>query len=428
MVKSLGKILFSALILSLLFFSVVYAQPQSNPNGPWLQDNQNVSLSSLMTNQQLYDKLVDLEARSHGKMKLEVAGYTNAPYDNLQKPVGEPLYVVKFGDASLDKKRVLVMSQIHGNEPLGTEAMVELIQKFITGSPEIDSILSKVMIWFMPRVNPEGAMYQSNGELYPVRQNQMGWNPISVGLTEGIRAPWYFNSKVGGYDVNRDFSPNMDLIPEDLAKTIEGKAKLENYLTSKSTNNSLNAGILVTPEARAITNVYKALKPDVCIDLHHRGFNTVSDTDNRSVSIQLAASLVKDYLDPISGIQYRVKPEVFDLGKKINVVAYQSLQRGFSSFGAIQRYPDVNLPGGGLCAFELNGSAIMLVEVKGQTQSLGQKQNGMLKEAMKTPVYEALKALSDGSFNNVDPVLYDQIPQSDNSISAPHDSETDDIF
>jgi hypothetical protein len=363
-------------------------------------------------------------------MKLEIAGYTNAPYDDLLKPEGYPLYVAKFGNAELDnpdKKRVFVMSQIHGNEPLGTEAMVELIQKFITGGPEIESILNKVTIWFMPRVNPEGASYQSNGDLYPIRQNQMGWDPSSLGLAANTTAPWYFNSKVGGYDVNRDFSPNMDFInyPVDSA----WKATIEKYLNNKkATNNSLNGGVLITSEARAITKIYKALKPDVCIDMHHRGFNTVTDTDNRSVSVQLAASLVKDYLDPISGRQYTVAQDVFDLGKKINVVAYQSLQRGFSSFGAIQRYPDVNLPGGGLCAFELNGSAIMLVEVKGQTQSLGQKQNGMLKDAMKTPVYEALKALSDGSYKAIDPTLYDKIPESANSIGSPHDSEADDIF
>jgi hypothetical protein len=96
MIKSLGKILCLVLMISLLS-SVAFAQPQSNPNGPWLLDNQNVSLSSLMTNQQLYDKLIDLEARSHGKMKLEIAGYTNAPYDDLLKPEGYPLYVAKFG-------------------------------------------------------------------------------------------------------------------------------------------------------------------------------------------------------------------------------------------------------------------------------------------------------------------------------------------
>lgn len=166
--------------------------------------------------------------------------------------------------------------------------------------------------------------------------------------------------------------------------------------------------------------------PDVYIDVHHRGFNTVSDEDNRSVSIQVAAEVADPYTDPWTGDYYEVDADVLTLARQINVLGYQSLQRGFSHFGAIQKYPTVNLPGTSLGAFALNDTSIMLIEIKGQTQNLGQKQSGMLKETAKVPIYDILRALSDGSIHDVDETLYDDIPESDNRISDP--SVRDDIL
>jgi hypothetical protein len=117
------------------------------------------------------------------------------------------------------------------------------------------------------------------------------------------------------------------------------------------------------------------------------------------------------------------------LAKQVNAVGYQAIQKGSSSFGAIQKYPDVNLPGTALGAFALNDTAIMLIEVKGQTQTLGQKQNGMFKQTVTVPVYEILKSLADGSIENVDTKVYDDIPKSANSIRKPvHGFEEDDLF
>jgi hypothetical protein len=61
----------------------------------------------------------------------------------------------------------------------------------------------------------------------------------------------------------------------------------------------------------------------------------------------------------------------------------------------------------------------MLIEIKGQSQTLGQKQAGMLKETVKVPLYEVFKGLADGSIHDVDPALYDAIPESTNRISDP---------
>ncbi|MET3698397.1 zinc carboxypeptidase [Bacillus oleivorans] len=432
MKKTLKVIIPAAFTLSTIMGSTAFAEPQSKPNGPYVENEQNISLSSYMSNQELYDTLKKLEESSNGKMKLEIAGYSNQTLNgySTEAAKGEPLYVVKFGDADPNKKRILITTQIHGNEQIGTEAAIDIIQKLSSGGKEVNDILDKVSIWIMPRINPEGADNQYEDSWYPTRYTHQTWDPLKIELPEGTEAPWYYNEDgseraqnnngrivygIPGYDQNRDYNPNLDFKIEDL-----NKAEVANFLNNPSTNNSNFGGFYVTAEARTVTSVFKEFQPDVYVDVHHRGFNTVSDEDDRSVPVQLAAVVATDsYTDPFTGKQYEVDEEALKLGKQVNALSYLTLQRGFSHFGAIQKYPDVNLPGTALGAFALNDAAIMLIEIKGQSQTLGQKQSGMLKETVKAPLYEVFKGLADGSIHTIDPQIYDDIPPSSNRISDP---------
>jgi hypothetical protein len=414
----LGLVLVFCLILS----PMAFAEPQSLPNGPWVEDEQNVSLQGIMTNEELYKNLQQIEHTSKGRMQLEIVGYSDAINGNLMEPLGWPLYLCKFGDpdSNTDKWRVLITSQIHGNEVLGTQAVVKLMQKFAAGGKGVNEILENVILWFMPRVNPDGAMNERDGEWYPIRQSSQIWDPEFIGLPAGTRAPWYYSSRNEGYDLNRDSNPNLDFRIENLADygwTPEEFA--EDILNDRSMNNSRYGGYYVTPEARIITGVYQRLQPDVYIDVHHRGFNTLTDEDIRSVSIQVAAEVADPYDDPFSGDHYEVDADVLQLAKQVNAVGWLALQRGYSSYGAIQKYPTVNLPGTTLGTFALNDTAIMLIEIKGQTQNLGQKQSGMLTQTAVVSINEILTALADGTIHDVDPSIYDDIPESANRISDP---------
>jgi len=414
--------------LGLVFFLILspmaFAEPQSLPNGPWVENEQNVSLQGIMTNEELFKKLEQIEKASNGRMELEIVGYSDAINGDLMEPLGWPLYLCKFGDEDSIKTRVLITTQIHGNEVLGTEALVKLMQKFAAGGMEANKILEKVILWIMPRVNPDGAMYESDGEWYPIRQSSQIWNPEFIGLPAGTRAPWYYSSSRQGYDLNRDSNPNLDFRIENLADYDWTPGEFaEDILNDSSMNNSRYGGYYVTPEARIITGVYQRLQPDVYIDVHHRGFNYLTEEDIRSVSIQVAAEVADPYTDPFSGDDYEVDADVLELARQVNVVGYQALQRGFSSFGAIQKYPTVNLPGTTLGSFALNDTAIMLIEIKGQTQNLGQKQKGMLTQTAVTSIYEILIALADGSIHDVDASLYDEIPPSANRMSDPSQRE-----
>ncbi len=175
------KVITIALLASVLLAGPVLAQtepppdpPQSIPNGPWIQPNQEVKYERLMSNEELYDKLFEIEARSKGRMQVELAGYSGGGY---------PIYVVKFGEADPGKTRIMVESQIHGGEPLGTKSIVNMMQHLATSSnKDVLDILKKETIWFIPRLNPDGAAHTVDGELRPRRQNHLTWNPLEWGL------------------------------------------------------------------------------------------------------------------------------------------------------------------------------------------------------------------------------------------------------
>lgn len=420
--KALKYILTSGILASTLVGTTAFAEPVTTPNGPWVQDGQNLSLSGLMSNEQLESKLKQIEKAAKGKMVLEQFGTSNDGY---------PLYVAKFGDNDPEKNRVLVYTQIHGNEPLGTEAIGELMQQLSSGSKEVNDILDEVSVWFVPRLNPDGTANQYEGKPFPTRYSHQTWNPKELGLPADTKAPWYYNAEgseraqnndgsvvygIPGFDLNRDFHPNYDFdIKEEIKKDPQ---KVAEVLNNSATNNGANASLVFSPETCALTELTQELSPDVAIDIHHRGFNRLSEEDSRSVSIQLLAQFTtKPYVDPFSGKTYVLDEDVLTLSKKVNAVAYESLQLGNSSFGAIQKYPIVNYPGSGLGAIQLNGTATMLIEIKGQTQTLGQKQNGMLKETAKVPVIAVLNGLADGSLENADPAVYDAIPSTALGVS-----------
>lgn len=435
MKRNLIKFSLISLLALVVCGTFAFAEPQSRPNGPYVEEEQGkVALSSIMTNEELYDRLYQLEERSKGVMKLDLAGYSNAiNFPDLLEPLGYPLYVCKFGEPDPSKASLFVTTQIHGNEPLGTEAVIEIMQRLIAGGQAAQAILENVTIWIMPRINPDGAINQYEGQWIPKRYTDQIWDPEAIGLPEGTRAPWYYSSTGSmftvtmgriltgpGYDENRDSNPNLDFRIENLADYgLTPEEFAENYLDNRQLNNSSYGGYYVTPEARIVTKVFKELQPDVYIDIHHRGFNYLSEDDNRQVYIQVAAEVADPYDDPFTGNHYEVDADVLTLAKQVNAMGWLSLQLGNSAFGSIQKYPKVNLPGTTLGSFALNDTAIMLIEIAGQTQTLGQKANGRLTKTATDSVFAIMQALADGSIHDVDPAIYDAIPESANRISDP---------
>lgn len=200
------------------------ADPQTVPNGPWVQDSQQVSLERLHSYDEMVKALRQIQQRSQGRVSLETVGRSNE---------GRDLYLAKVGTGAT---KVLYITQQHGNEPLGTEAALQLLQRLGNGGAGWDAILSKVTLLVIPKVNPDGS------ERFQ-RQNH---DPNCSGAfcTPGV-----------GFDVNRWHDPAV--APE--ANPV--------------------------PEAAAVQRVAIRYQPKMVVDYHHQGSYRSADGDLITTSI-----------------------------------------------------------------------------------------------------------------------------------------------
>lgn len=352
------------------------------------------SISGFVSHDELSRELRQIERTSKGNVQVEVAGYTNQ---------GRQIYKARVGTGD---KVVLIQSEIHGNEKVGTKALLEMIKEIgNNNSPKMRQLRDELTIVAIPMMNADGSELNRRG-------NQMTWEEVVAKFPQldGAQPSWNYYTYVNeywdyasapGFDVNRDFNPDLDYVPRP--KDFPGS--------------SSQPGWFITPEAQTVRDVYKELqeefgKVDVFIDLHHQGEYVIEDTDI-PVTLSLSGVFVPDPSTP-EGAKYREYADTYDVefSKQLNVAAYDALQQmGNSPFGNISLYrQNLDLPGTALGSFALNGSGAVLFEVTGQTQSFGQKKLGQLKKAVKTGVYGILHSLSTEEVYELDPEDYHDIP------------------
>uniref|UniRef100_UPI004048A956 M14 family zinc carboxypeptidase n=1 Tax=Polaribacter sp. TaxID=1920175 RepID=UPI004048A956 len=69
---------------------------------------------------------------------------------------GVPIHKVHLGHGS---KKILIWSQMHGNESTGTKALIDLIFSLLEATdPVVDSILKECSLICIPMLNPDGAL------------------------------------------------------------------------------------------------------------------------------------------------------------------------------------------------------------------------------------------------------------------------------
>ncbi|MEV7792021.1 M14 family zinc carboxypeptidase [Streptomyces sp. NPDC087512] len=328
---------------------------------------------------QLTSALKQLETSTGGTVDVEVAGYSHQ---------GRAIHTARVGEGD---KVVLVQTQIHGNEMHGTEAALELLKQWGSNSPAAKELRKNVTVVVIPRLNVDG------GEL-DQRQNDMTWNDVVTDFPQlaGASPAWNYNSRVGGFDVNRDFNPDLDYVPA--AEDFPG--------------DSADTGWYITPEARTSRDVYRSLERefgtvDYFVDLHNQ-WSCYATEDMESMSpLSISAKFIDD------PAQFGDWPK-FDMeaSKRANVAVYQALQeRGDSAWGDLTLYPQsTNLPGTALGSYQLRGSAAVLFETSSQTQYDGMKRNGMLAKMVETGLGGLVDAVADGSVNSLDTGVYDAIP------------------
>lgn len=336
---------------------------------------------------QLTRAVQQLERTSQGRVDVEVAGQSNQ---------GRDIYVARVGEGDTV---VYVQTQIHGNENHGSEALLNLLGQMGGNTPEAQELRENITLVGIPRLNVDGGENDT-------RQNAQSWAEVVEAFPQlaGAEPSWNYRESVPGFDVNRDFNPDLDYVPQP-----------EDF-----PGNSADTGWYITPEAQTSRDVYRGLEQefgtvDYFVDLHNQwSCYKQEGTDNMS-SLSISGRFIDD------PSEFGDWPKFdYDASRRANVAVYDALQgQGNSGFGHLTLYPqDTNLPGTALGSFALRGSATVLFETSSQTQYDGQKRNGYLTKQVEIGLKGLLVAVADDSIDSVDAEDYEQIP---NRVYLPAD-------
>lgn len=113
---------------------------------------------------------------------------------------GRDIYLVKVGKG---KTNVLLWSQMHGDEPTATMALMDIFQFFKQGNGPLDPVrqqlLEELTIWCIPMLNPDGAeVFQRRNALWiDLNRDALSLQSPEAQLLKAVRddikADWGFN-------------------------------------------------------------------------------------------------------------------------------------------------------------------------------------------------------------------------------------------
>jgi hypothetical protein len=94
----------------------------------------------------LADEVRALAARHPGRVRVEEAGRSTE---------GRPIRLLTVGRGD---RRVLLWSQMHGDEPSATPALLDVLDTLLSGVPGSEAILDRLTLLVVPMLNPDGAL------------------------------------------------------------------------------------------------------------------------------------------------------------------------------------------------------------------------------------------------------------------------------
>ncbi|MBP3078108.1 peptidase M14 carboxypeptidase A [Streptomyces sp. 604F] len=248
--RSAALVIAAALLASPLAASPAAATPPSPLKpGPWVCEGEPVKLNRLTSNAELSAELRTLAKRHPRTLDVETIG---------RSVDGRPLYTATAGTGP---RKLLILTQMHGDEPLGTEAALRMLKKVAGPGRAARELREEVTIKVVPRVNPDG------------------WERYhDPDFREGVD-PRLNSRKV---DLNRMFGPAPEY------------------------------DIALAPEAAAVHGVVDGFAPDLVLDYHHQV--TYATPDGRMVTMSVLWSTHPD-----------VAPEVAADGKRAAAVVGDAL-------------------------------------------------------------------------------------------------------
>jgi hypothetical protein len=177
------------------------AEPQTTPNGPWVQPQERNTLEGFRDHVQLVRDLESIESSSRGRMSLEIIGSSNE---------GRDIHLASVGEG---ERTILYLTQQHGNEPHGTEAAVQALRTLASSDqPAIRRIREELTVLMVVRANPDGS------ERY-WRQNV---DP-DCDATDATCLPGR------GYDPNRWHDPRIDDSEVPVPETVAMRETVRRY-------------------------------------------------------------------------------------------------------------------------------------------------------------------------------------------------------
>ncbi|MBP0902491.1 M14 metallopeptidase family protein [Mariniflexile gromovii] len=101
------------------------------------------------------------------KLQIETIGHS---------VLNNPIYGVKIGNGD---KRILMWSQMHGNESTTTKALFDLLNTLLSDEPDVTHILSSCTLYIIPILSPDGANAYTR-----INANQIDLNRDAQDLTQ----------------------------------------------------------------------------------------------------------------------------------------------------------------------------------------------------------------------------------------------------
>jgi len=404
-----------AVVLSLVVVAMAVATPPDVvPNGAWVIPGQNISVERIYTNEELTQKLFDIAERSD-RCTVELAGWSAGGGSGLTATDKSfPIWVVKFGEPDATKHEILVEANVHGNELAGNQAIVNMIQYLaMSNNKEVREVLDKDVIWFLPMFNPDGAMWptQLGEDRAPRRQNWQPWDAAAFGLPSGTSCESGYSSGARGFDVNRDFWYDLDVVNTDGSLDLTWLVDPSLHFP-RGADGTNQFGYFLTPEARTWAKLFKELTPEFLIALHHQGTNEAGDT-GEMVQVALLGQAIGNWGAGDGNGNWIYPSEhvnnwentgftgnVLELGQKVVLNVYE--KNGGKFPGVFARYASdatAHSPSCSQGCANVNGCGIMLNEVRNQGT---QKAMGMQIKILENNMWETFKAFADDSIYGVE--------------------------
>jgi hypothetical protein len=323
---------------------------------------------------------------------------------------GRPIWSVRTGTGP---KVIFVQAGIHGNELTGTTAVMNLLKSLDSDSEYARKLRREITLVVVPMLNADGAAHYQ-------RENDQTWAETVERFPQldGVREAFYYSTpgprfwgdpRVPGYDLNRDFNPDFDYVPQ--AGHLPGSGGVR--------------GLNLSKEAKVSQGLYDQLERefgtvDVFVDLHNQApcndFDHDGDpsTPTQYTPMSISAQFLSNPAAHGAGTTY---PKFdYDASRRANVAAWLGVQPFGCPASNVTRYPqNLNLAGSANGSYQLRGSASVLMEAGRQRHANPEWNVDFIAAVHENAVRGIINSVVDGWFSDIDPNRYEQIPVRNNS-------------